>query len=71
MLIRRNVPCRINTKLVSSELEPMHDLVRDLSDGVKLIQLLVCGASTVNIDLVDSNDSPGTGNHVGDPLRTI
>ena len=32
---------RINTKLLSSELEPMTDLVKDLSDGVKLIQLLV------------------------------
>ncbi|KAI5452339.1 alpha-actinin [Naganishia albida] len=30
----------INTKLVSCELEPMNDLVQDLSDGVKLIQLL-------------------------------
>jgi hypothetical protein len=34
-------PFRINTKLLSSELEPMTDLVKDLSDGVKLIQLLV------------------------------
>jgi hypothetical protein len=32
---------RINTKLISYELEPMDDLVTGLSDGVKLIQLLV------------------------------
>jgi hypothetical protein len=36
-----NALFRINTKLLSSELEPMTDLVKDLSDGVKLIQLLV------------------------------
>ncbi|KAJ9094079.1 hypothetical protein QFC21_006180 [Naganishia friedmannii] len=34
------VQARINTKLISYELEPMNDLVTGLSDGVKLIQLL-------------------------------
>ncbi|GHJ86599.1 hypothetical protein NliqN6_3001 [Naganishia liquefaciens] len=36
----RSDTSRINTKLLSSELEPMTDLVKDMSDGVKLIQLL-------------------------------
>jgi hypothetical protein len=39
---------RINTKLLSSELEPMTDLVKDMSDGVKLIQLLVKSKGSVS-----------------------
>ena len=32
---------RLNTKLVANEYPPMNSLVRDLSDGVRLIQLMV------------------------------
>jgi hypothetical protein len=32
---------RLNTKLESNGLEPMMSLVEDLSDGVRLIQLMV------------------------------
>ena len=33
---------RLNTKLESKGYDPMTSLVKDLSDGVKLIQLMVC-----------------------------
>ncbi len=33
---------RLNTKLESNGYSPMTSLVKDLSDGVKLIQLMVC-----------------------------
>jgi len=36
--------CRLNTKLESNGYPPMSSLVKDLSDGVRLIQLMVGGA---------------------------
>lgn len=35
-------PCRLNTKLELNGYPPMSSLVKDLSDGVRLIQLMVC-----------------------------
>jgi hypothetical protein len=34
---------RLNTKLEANGYPPMSSLVKDLSDGVRLIQLMVCG----------------------------
>jgi cofilin len=34
---------RLNTKLEAQGYPPMTSLVKDLSDGVRLIQLMVCG----------------------------
>lgn len=33
---------RLNTKLEANGYPPMSSLVKDLSDGVRLIQLMVC-----------------------------
>lgn len=33
--------CRLNTKLEANDIPPMSSLVKDLSDGVRLIQLMV------------------------------
>ena len=37
--------CRLNTKLESNGYPPMSSLVKDLSDGVRLIQLMVSAQS--------------------------
>jgi hypothetical protein len=37
------LPYRLNTKLEANGYPPMHSLVQDLSDGVRLIQLMVRG----------------------------
>jgi hypothetical protein len=33
--------CRLNAKLESARIAPMNDLARDLSDGTRLIELMV------------------------------
>lgn len=39
--LRLRTPCRLNTKLEAHGYPPMTSLVKDLSDGVRLIQLMV------------------------------
>jgi hypothetical protein len=36
---REELMCRLNTKLEAADLEPMTDLVKDFSSGVKLIEV--------------------------------
>jgi hypothetical protein len=45
---------RLNTKLESQRLEPMTDLVKDFSDGVKLIQVSASSPYLTMIKLMAS-----------------
>jgi len=40
---------RLNTKLEANGYPPMTSLVKDLSDGVRLIQLMVCSSISVEV----------------------
>ena len=42
MLENHQINFRLNTKLEANGYPPMSSLVKDLSDGVRLIQLMVC-----------------------------
>lgn len=44
MLRPLKLSCRLNAKLEAHGYPPMTSLVKDLSDGVRLIQLMVCSA---------------------------
>jgi hypothetical protein len=52
--------CRLNTKLASHSYPPMSNLFKDLSDGVRLIQLMVRPPSTaLGIALTASQEIMG------------
>ena len=40
---------RLNTKLEANGYPPMTSLVKDLSDGVRLIQLMVCSSISIEV----------------------
>jgi hypothetical protein len=42
----------LNTKLEANDIPPMSSLVKDLSDGVRLIQLMVRNRSFTNLTLI-------------------
>lgn len=54
LLILYSLVSRLNTKLEANGYPPMVSLVQDLSDGVRLIQLMVSTGPTILALLADS-----------------